>query len=272
MRVDGVTVRAAGDHRLPPGLRRIEYCSAVDGRTDWALAWPPPASQRDAWVVVVHGHGSDGDQLYTRADIRDHWLRSYRSHGLGVLTPNLRGNAWMGPAAAGDLAVLLDIVRHEFGARRFVFCSGSMGGTSNLIYAVLRPEDVSGVIARGAATDLGSYHGWCRRTDTGVLREIADAIEAAYGGPPDRVPGVYASHSALVHAERLRMPVFLAHGVLDRTIPVSQARRLVGLLSTKPDLTYVEVPDGGHDSPLCLQTSPSPLEWLLRACGITADR
>lgn len=271
MHVGAVTVRPANDQRLPPGVRRIEYGSPVDGRRDWALAWPPSAERTDAWAVVVHGHGSCGDQLYTRVDIRDHWLPAYRKHGLGVLTPNLRGNAWMGPAAAGDLAALLDIVRDKLGARRFVFCSGSMGGTSNLIYAVLRPEDVSGVIARGAATDLGSYHEWCRRTNTGVLREIADAIEAAYGGPPDRVPEVYAAHSAMVNARRLRMPVFMAHGVLDRTIPVSQPRRLVGLLPTKSDLTYVEIPDGGHDSPLCVHTSPPPLDWLLRACGIEAD-
>ena len=270
MSIDRVTVRPASDPRLPPGVLRIAYLSPVDGRSDWALAWPPPDEPGDVWVVVIHGHGSHGDQLYTRADIRDHWLPAYRTHGLGVLTPNLRDNAWMGPAAASDLTALLEFVRHEFGARHFVFCSGSMGGTSNLAYAVLRPQDVAGVVARCPATDLASYYQWCRQRNVGVLREIADAIEAAYGGTPDALPELYATHSVLGNAGRLGMPVFVAHGVLDRTIPVSQSRRLVGVLAGKIDLTYVEVPDGGHDSPLRLSMSPSPLEWLLRTCGSTA--
>lgn len=240
-------------------VRRIEYCSAGDGRADWALAHPP--RQGDIWLVCLHGHGSHGDQLYTRPDIRERWLPAFLDRDLGLLTPNLRDNAWMGPAAVRDLDDLLDLVRAEFGASRFLFASGSMGGTGNLIYAALRPANVAGVIARGAASDLASYHAWClqRQAAKPILGEIAAAIAAAYGGAAT----VYQAHSAQALAARLTMPLFLSHGAADAVIPVSQMRALVGRLADHPNLVYHEIPDGNHDSPLHVRTNPDALDWLL---------
>ncbi|MBT7302437.1 MAG: prolyl oligopeptidase family serine peptidase, partial [Victivallales bacterium] len=119
--------------------------------------------------------------------------------------------------------------------------------------------------ARGAACDLASYYAWCRERESEkvILGQIADAIAANYGGTPEANPGVYRAHSALHHAARLTMPIFLAHGAEDATIPVSQARVLVGQLSDHPNLVYLEIPDGNHDSPLHLQTAPHALDWLL---------
>ncbi len=245
------------------GIRRIDYRSGRDGFADWALARPPATGH--IWLVCLHGHGSQGDQLYTRRDIRERWLPEFLNRDLGVLTPNLRGNAWMGPAAVADLDDLLGLVRAEFGAGAFLFASGSMGGTGNLIYAALRPRNVAGVLARGAASDLAGYHAWCRERQVGqpVLGEIADAIAVAYGGPPETTPAAYAAHSALAQADRLTMPLFLAHGAADAVIPVSQMRALVGRLAQHPRLVYHEIPDGNHDSPLHAQTTPHALDWLL---------
>ena len=244
------------------GLRRLDYVSQVDGHPDWALVRPPDVGA--VWLVCLHGHGSHGDQLYTRRDVRERWLPQFLARGFGILTPNLRDNAWMGPAAVRDLDALLDRIRGDFGAEKFLFASGSMGGTGNLIYAALRPANVSGLVARGAASDLASYYRWCRvREDTRpILREIADAIAASYGGPPEENSEIYAAHSALLHAEELTMPVFLAHGTADATIPVAQTRALVGLLAEHPRLVYAEIPDGNHDSPLHLRTTPDALDWI----------
>jgi len=244
----------------PEGLRRLSYRSGVDGADDWALARPP--ARGDLWIVMIHGHGSRGDQLFTRPDIRDSWLPAFLGAGAGLLTPNLRGNAWMGPAAARDLRDLLAAVRERLGARRFLLASGSMGGTSNLIYAALRPEDVAGVVALGAATDLASYHSWLRQRNAGVIADIAAAIEAAYGGPPARASARYQAHSAVRHARRLQMPVWLCHGARDDLIPVEQTRRLAGAMATAPDFVYMEAPDGGHDAPLAMM--PEAVRWALR--------
>ncbi len=232
----------------PAGLQRIDYTSGLDGRRDWALAWPGRDPAR--WVVHLHGHGSTGDQLHTRPDINRLWLPKYRAAGLGVLSPNLRGNAWMAPAAAHDLHALLEAVRREFGARRFLLFSGSMGGTGNLAYAVLHPDDAQAVGALCPAVDVASYYAWCRERNTGVIREIADAICESYGGDPVARPDVYAAHSALRRCDRLTMPVVVVHGSADAVIPVEPARELARRMSGRATFRYEEQPGGHHDSPL----------------------
>ena len=253
-----------GDARYgdsPDGLLRLDYPSPADGTHDWALMLPP--ARGNTWVVVIHGHGSDGSQLYTRKDVTDAFLPGFLDQGLGVLTPNLRGNAWMSPAAGQDLAALLQYLREKHQAGRFLLAGGSMGGTSNLIYAALHPEDISGVVALCPATDLASYCEWCSRCQSGVLREIHDAIELAYGGSPSAGPDVYSQHSALLRADRLRMPVAIVHGAADEIIPVSHSRRLVGAMADSDSLLYIEIPDGDHESPI--QRFSEAVQWVLDA-------
>lgn len=245
----------------PDGLVRYDYEGDLDNHSDWALLCPPTRDD-GLWLVMIHGHGSHGDQLYTRPDLQRVWLPHFLKLGLGILSPNLRDNAWMGPAAAHDLHDLLAFMRGECGARQFLFASGSMGGTSNLIYAVLHPQDVAGVVALCPATDLASYHAWCRERNNGVVKEIADAIERAYGGPPAAQPKTYEAHSAVKNAGSLTMPVYVAQGAADATIPVSQSRLLAAALADKKDFTYIEMPNGHHDSPLPL--APQAVDRILR--------
>lgn len=243
MRVTGISQIKIGNE----SLQRIDY-TGCEGLADWALLRVPEDGKD--WLVCIHGHGSNGDQLYVREDVRDLWLPEFVRLGFGVLTPNLRGNAWMCKSAAQDITDLLDFLREEWEAERFIFASGSMGGTSNLIYASLHPENVDAVVALGAASNLASYHNWCRQRNQGVIAEIADAIEQAYGGTPAELPENYESHSALANSDKLTMPVYIAHGSLDELIPVSQMRLLCGKLSESPQFVYLEIPDGNHDSPL----------------------
>jgi len=263
---DEIAVTAEGPapcQDIPKGVLRIDYVGS-EGVRDWALLWPP-ASDVSAWVVNLHGHGSNGDQIFIRPDLRDAWLPLFRRSGAGLLAPNLRGNAWMSPPAASDLHGLLDYMRNRHGATRFAFASGSMGGTGTLIYAVLHPDDVAGAVALCPATDIASYYEWCRRPNEGVLREIAAAILQAYGGEPGRNRATYAKHSALRSARRLTMPLYVAHGTADDVIPVSQTRRFAGALADEGNFVYTEVADGGHDSPLPLM--PGAFHWMMRRIG-----
>ena len=233
---------------IPTEVMRLDYVSSVDGTADWALVWPGvnPA----LWLIVIHGHGSHGDQLYTRPEMRDRWLPGFRASGAGILAVNLRDNAWMNPAAAADLHELIDWLRCEHDLNQTVLVSGSMGGTSNLIYAVLHPEDVNGVIARGAASDPASYYHWCQRQSAPIIQEIGAAIRLAYGGTPEEQPEGYRRHSALANADKLTMPVFLSHGGADEIIPVEQSRRLVTAMAGQSHFHYREILEGNHDSPL----------------------
>jgi pimeloyl-ACP methyl ester carboxylesterase len=242
---------------------RLDYTSPVDLRGDWALLWPN-GDCRDC-VVHLHGHGSTGDQIFTRPDIRDAWLATYRRRGLAVLGPNLRGNAWMAPEAAADLHALVAAVRKKYAVQRFYFVSGSMGGTGNLVYGSLFPKDVAAMVALCPVTSIGGYHQWCVAHPGGVVDEIRKAIEQSYGGRPDEMSERYASQDALAHASRLDMPLLIAHGTADPAIPVEQSRKLASRLRSKPGFTYREIPDGDHDSPL---HRAGAMEWLERQLDV----
>lgn len=233
-------------------FQRLEYQSAVDGKTDWYL-YHDAGPARDC-VVVLHGHGSHGDQLLTRPDLAP-WLASLERWSVSVVSPNLRDNAWMSPPAAADLKNLLENGKKRYAWRRIFFCSGSMGGTSALIFAVLYPELVDGLVVLGAASDIGRYRSWCAAQTHPVLREIHDAISAGYRD------GDYSLHNVLAHAEKLTMPLFLCHGEADHTIPVSEARSLAERLAGRKTFSYHEIKGGNHDSPLPF--FPEGLEKLL---------
>jgi pimeloyl-ACP methyl ester carboxylesterase len=229
------------------GLAKLTFRSAVDGIEDFAIIRPPPENTGDAtWVVVLHGHGSTATQLFIREDLKTDWLPKLIAGGHGILCPNLRGNAWMGEEAVEDLHALLAEIREQYGDQRFILAGGSMGGTSCLIYSVIHPEDVAGVVALCPCTDLPGFFRFLRTRQDGILKEIGKAIGTSYREDVS----LMEAHSCIGHAARLTMPVFLAHGISDPIIPVAQSRQLAALMKDrKTNFMYVEI-EGGHDAPL----------------------
>lgn len=227
---------------------RVEFISEHDGYQDWYLVVPGKPDR--PCCINIHGHGSAGDQLWVRADIRPN-LEAAVGKGMTVISPNLRGNAWMSPAAAADMAQIINEERRKRNWTKTLFAAGSMGGTSVLIFAALHPELVDGVVALGAATDIGRYETWCRSPDSppetaGIRSAIAAAIAEAYGSVNK------TAHSACGNAQRLTMPIVLFHGEKDTVIPVGEARDLAIKLKLSPRFVYREIANGNHDSPLRL--------------------
>ena len=242
----------------PYDLRLLEYSSPGDSRNDWALLLPP--RQNTECVIVLHGHGATGDQLYRRQDLRNAWVHLLGRDGRAVLSPHLRGNAWMNPEAEQDLISLIGYMKEEDELERFILASCSMGGTGSLIFAMLHPDTIRGVIALCPATDLARYCGWCRSMTKDILHRIADAIETSYGGTPDARPRHYEAHSACAHYDRLDMPVFIGHGTADTLIPVSESRSLIAQMKGMSNVRYEEVPGGNHGS--VAGKMAAGLEWI----------
>ena len=264
MDLKSIQIEAAGNG-FPAELKRVRYKSGVDGMDDWAMVLPPP-NNGTKWLVCIHGHGSLGDQLYTRKDIRDWYLPRFQERGYGILTPTLRGNAWMAPSAVEDLDGLLDFLRGEYKAEKFYFFGGSMGGTANFTYACVRPQNVAGFVSNGAATDLVSYVSFCRKGQAAipVLKDIADAIERNYNGDTS----LMRAHSALYNWQALKgKRIFYTQGSFDQLMPVADARRLAGAMAEERGFAYVEVPGGDHDSPLSIGFTENssifkPFDWI----------
>lgn len=241
---------------------RLEYSSSIDDVADWAIVCP---GKNKTWIVNIHGHDAQGDQLFTHKPIES-WLDLFLTTGCGILCPHIRGNSWMSPSAVTDTHDLLEWLRLEYGAQKFIFFGASMGATSNLIYSVIHPQDVTACIALGAATDLSSYYQWCRQRLAGSIpQQIADAIEDSYGSTPKDNPEIFKKHSTLGNLEKLTMPVLFAHGQCDDFMPVSHARQLARKMSGRKNFEYHEVPSGDHGSPA---ESVQCREFLLENCKI----
>jgi pimeloyl-ACP methyl ester carboxylesterase len=247
MKVTGIE-GTADEALFPGGTVRISYASDVDGYEDWAL-FRPGAPDRPV-VVYLHGSFASGDQLFTRPDIRDHFVPVLLREDLGILAPNLRGTVYMCPAAVADMAALLDTIEERFGVEQgFIFLGGSGGASSAIIFALRHPERVQGLIALGAC-DLLDRLEFARNSELPVLQDLAREVIAAYGGPPEELPSVYEAHSVLEHGVRLSMPFLLATGEDDQLIPVAKVRLVAHLMRHKPHFVYREIPGGDHDSPL----------------------
>ena len=222
----------------------VEYTSSVDGFRDRYFLHD--AGKGTDCLVYLHGHGSDGSQLFTREDIKIN-LPRLAELGLSVISPDLRGNGWMCPAAVADLAAILTSCRKKYNFRRFIFLGGSMGGTGALIFAVRHPELVDALGVMGGVSKLRRYReALRRRCRLSIHREILDAIEAHYRESD------YELHDVSAQAERLDMPLFFAHGTADGIMPVQEMYDLRDRLDGRPGKFFRAVPRGGHDSPLPL--------------------
>ena len=222
---------------------KITYTSKVDGAQDWYMLCN--AGRGTDCLVYLHGHGSRGDQLFTRADIKDR-LPLIAKLGLSVIAPDLRGNSWMCPTVVEDLADILVSCREKYGFRHFIFVSGSMGGTGAMSFAVLHPELVAAVGVMGGATNLRRYREFLRHGKLSIHKEILDAIEAHY------TESDYDFHDVSAQAEKLTMPLYYAHGTADGIMPKTEMYDLRDKLDGRPGKVFRAIPHGGHDSPIPL--------------------
>lgn len=256
----GMTVTSMTPERgaaYPEGTRRITYRSSVDGAEDWALFLPGDRSKNT--IVYLHGSFSYADQIFTRKDVRQFWLTRIQAGHHPLISVNLRGTAYMSPAATADLTDLLGYCQDELGCQRFVLLGGSGGASSAMAYAVLHPEKIHGVIAMGMC-DILARLDFARQSRNPVLQELAKTVFAAYGAAPEEKPELYKARSVLAHADRLTMPVILTMGEADSLIPVAETRKIAAAMKGKGNFVYHEIPKGGHDAALWVDIDLEKLE------------
>lgn len=223
-------------------LEQCRFTSRVDGLAD--DYYLRNAGENTVCLIYLHGHGSSGDQFFSRKDIAEVVLPTIYDYNLSVISPNLRANAWMSPAAAADLAEILIENQKKYRFSRYIICAGSMGGTGALIFASLYPELIDGVGVLGAATDLSRYRDFCgSQSESSVLKSIYDAISSNYQDPD------YERHSVCRNFSKLTMKLCYYHGDADQVIPVSEMLALKELMKEFPGAEFKTVP-GPHDAPL----------------------
>ena len=229
--------------------QKIEYRSSVDGCRDWYYS--SCAGTGCDCVVFLHGHGAHGDQFFGTEKLAAQ-VEFLKDANLSVITPNLRDNAWMNPAAVTDLAMILTRERNRMQFGKCIFACASMGGTGALIFALRHPELVDGVAALGAASSIRRYRNWCANGDLPIHKNIMAAIDAGYD------ENAFAAHDVCAQAARLTMPLCFYHSAADRVIPVSEMHALRAAMAGMDNAEFVEVPPlaeapdwwSDHDTPV----------------------
>ncbi len=228
-------------------VKQIHY-PARDGLKIEAFLSLPEQGPQENLPTIIYPHG--GPMARTGGDF-DYWTQFFTSRGYAVLRPNFRGStgfghAFMTEAVRGYGLEMQDDL--EDGARwligrgitdrsRICIVGGSYGGYAALMGAVKTPDFYRCAISYAGVSSLVDMRSHYRHF---LNRKVADA---QFGKERDSLRAV----SPKYHADRIKIPVLLAHGDRDRTVPVAQSRDMAEALEdADKDFIYMELEDGSH--------------------------
>ena len=241
-------------------LPELVKFAAFDGRQIPAFMCLPPGWVKGAAIpFVVEYHGGPEGQSRPGFSATDQYLLS---RGFGILQPNVRGSTGYGRAYQmlddykgrwGSVRDGVDaaewLVKNGYAtAGRIATYGGSYGGFMSVACLVEdqervergdRPErlfgacvDIVGIV--NLKTFLEKTSGYRRK-----LRE------AEYGPLTD--PEFLTSISSIRRVDKIRVPVFIAHGFNDPRVPVEEAMQLATALKERGQEPRMFVaPDEGH--------------------------
>jgi len=220
-------------------------------------AWHVPAisesegsGERDAVVIVIHGHGGHKAQglralpALRRSGAAALFVTFRNAHG----APRVgRGNLTLGDKEAEDLTAALRWAA-KAGYKRALLFGFSMGG--NIVLSALRPQHgplalpVPGVLLDSPALDwldVARANGRRYHLPAFMAAHMAGVVQwlvTRFGGQN------FAAVDQLAAAPTFTRPILLFHGDRDRTIPVTQSDALA---AARPDLVeYHRVEGAKH--------------------------
>lgn len=229
-------IKARDGHDLPV------YVTRPQGKGPW------PA------VVLVHG-GPNMRGWEWEWDAESQFLAS---RGYAVVKPEFRGSAGYGTpllrsgfkqwglASQDDIAdaTRWAVAQGIADGNRLCIAGGSYGGYATLMGLVRYGDLHRCGVAWAAVTDIDLMYDlwWSDTSDDwkgyGMPTTVGDRVKDA---------AQFAATSPLLLAEKIRRPLLLAHGDIDRRVPIEHATRLRDALeASHAPLTWVEYRDEAH--------------------------
>src|SRR3984957_1231735 len=228
-------------------VKPIHYQAADGTSIPGYLTLPPGIGSAKDLPAIVMPHGGPSARYYWGFD----WLAQfYASRGYAVLQPNFRGSTGYGddffkqngfrswPTAIGDV---LDagkwlVAQGIASPDKIAVVGWSYGGYAALQSAVLDPSGFKAVIAIAPVTDLAELKEAHRKWSDFLVvgREIGEGPHVREGSPA-------------LNAAKIKVPVLLFHGEMDRNVPIRQSKEMADRLAaagvphelvTWPDLDH----------------------------------
>ena len=246
LRLMAYRYRALAPERMSP-KQAIRY-QARDGLTIEAYLTVPKGSGEDLLPAIVFPHG--GPISFDDGGF-DYWTQYFASRGYAVLQMNFRGSGGYGYdfMKAGlknwGLEMQNDV---EDGTRwlieegiadpeRICIVGASYGGYAALMEAAGNPGLYRCAVSFAGVTDVADLvtsQRWYTNYEV-VKEQVGSDLRAL------------RNRSPLNLAERIDIPVLLAHGSKDRSVRVRHSRRMHRALEKADKMTaYVEFKDGDH--------------------------
>ena len=212
-------------------VKPISYPAADGKMVPGYLTLPAGIENAKALPAIVLPHG--GPQF--RDEWGFDWLSEfYAARGFAVLRPNFRGSAGYGDAwmqkngfqswriAIGDV---LDaghwlVAQGIADPAKLCVVGWSYGGYAALQSAVVEPGLFKAVVAIAPVTDLGALKEEYRHWSNFSL------VSSFVGNGPNMREG-----SPARNAEKIKVPVLLFHGALDRNVAVDESRLMASRLA-----------------------------------------
>jgi dipeptidyl aminopeptidase/acylaminoacyl peptidase len=222
-----------------PEVAEVKIRSSADGRRQRAMWYDSGSKAARPLLVVLHSWSADYKQNlaipFARFAIENDWAFIHAD----FRGPNLRPEATASDIAAQDIvdAVAFARARAAVDADRVYLIGYSGGAMTALVMAGRRPELWAGVVAWATVYDVADwYHHRHGATDRHYKRDIA----ASCGGvprPSSKAEAECRDRSPAAHLDRAagRLPILIAHGLGDKTVPPSHALRAFDALAAPRD-------------------------------------
>ena len=200
------------------------------------LTLPRPGTGKPPLVVLPHG-GPFG--------VRESWFfdpesQLLASRGYAVLRVNFRGSGGYGDKYRnsarrkwGTLMIddITDATRHVIGqgqvdGNRVAIYGGSYGGYAALMSAVREPTLYKAVVSVVGISDLVLW----KNDSIASESKLGKTYISRYVGDNDEE---LRKQSPIEYLDKLKAPVFIAHGEADVRVPINQAKRLRSALDKK---------------------------------------
>ncbi|MCB1675848.1 MAG: S9 family peptidase [Halioglobus sp.] len=221
--------------------------TARDGTAIEAYLSVPEGAGREL-PALVFVHGGPISRVY--ADF-DYWTQFFVNRGYAVIEPNFRGSSGYGFAfrreAYGGFGLAMQddladaahwlVENGVADAGRICIVGGSYGGYAALMGIIKTPDLYRCAVSYAGPTDLLDLKD---RFSKLLYRELAyDLI----GRDTDLLESVSPQRLA----DKIQVPVLLAHGEKDRTVDVRHSRDMAKALKKyNKAYTYLELPEGSH--------------------------